>query len=214
MHRLCLIPLLLCFCVENRLTTYLLVQTENKSFRAKAGKEQIELSAPPLSLKLRIPTTEELEELSEELKQAPASKHYRLPPLTFLRFDFENRSAQPWRLGLSSTYFRSQNQVYGVITEAEYNRLFTSVAYANFRYEATFAAYITRSDGERPPENFWFRKYAPHETIEVKPGEAGFQILPFAFIPSGVEELVLYYRLESNSSKEKTLNVRLVTERS
>jgi hypothetical protein len=45
----------------------------------------------------------------------------------------------------------------------------------------------------------------------VGANEAGFQVLPFEFIPPGVEELTLHYRIEGQG--EKLLSVRLVTER-
>lgn len=197
-------------CSENRLTTYMLVQQP----QGQAGpqkKGQVQLSAAPLLLTVIAPDPEELEELADDLKLATASKYHRLPPLTYLRFDFENRTALSWQLDLASVRFTAGQRSFGVVNAADYAARFTSVAYAHFRYDAMFASYITKRGAAKPADNFWFEKRAPHETIVVGANEAGFQVLPFEFIPPGVEELTLHYRIEGQG--EKLLSVRLVTER-
>lgn len=174
-------------------------------------KGQIVLSPAPLLLTVIAPEPEELDELAEDLKLATVTKYHRLPPLTYLRFDFENHTALPWQLHLAKTRFAAANRVFGVVNADEYAKRFTSVAYEHFRYDAMYAAYITKRKDQKPKEKFWFEKKLPHEVLELAAYEAGFQILPFEFIPPGVEELTLYYTIEG--SKEKKLAVRLVTER-
>jgi hypothetical protein len=203
-------PLLLCYCSENRLTTYMLVQQAGGAL-AKDKRGKVQLSAAPLLLTVVAPDAEELEELAEDLRLATVSKYHRLPPLTYLRFDFENRTALLWQLNLGTVRFTAGNRKFGVVKADNYAVRFTSVAYEHFRYDAMFASYITRRGTSRPKENFWFVKKAPHETIEVGANEAGFQVLPFEFIPPGIEELTMHYSLEGD--KEKTLPVRIVTER-
>ncbi len=207
---LLLFPLLLCYCAENRLTTYMLVQQAGVP-AAKGKKGQLQLSAPPLVLTVVAPDPEELEELAEDLRLATVSKYHRLPPLTYLRFDFENRTALGWQLNLGTVRFTAGKRSFGVVKAADYAARFTSVAYEHFRYDAMFASYITKRGEGKPAENFWFAKQAPHETIAVGANEAGFQVLPFEFIPPGVEELTLHYTLEGQG--EKNLPVKLVTER-
>lgn len=199
--------LLLCACAENRLTTYMLVQQAG----SPAKKGQLQLSAPPLLLTVFAPEQEELEELAENLRLATVSKYHRLPPLTYLRFDFENRTSLSWKLNLGTVRFTAGKRSFGVVSAEEYAARFTSVAYKHFQYEAMYASYITRRSSMRPAENFWFVKRAPHETIEVGANEAGFQVLPFEFIPPGVENLTLHYT--PDGQREKTLAVQLVTQR-
>lgn len=205
---LLLCPLFYCACAENRLTTYMLVQQAQASPQKKG---QVQLSAAPLLLTVVAPNPEELEELAEDLKLATVSKYHRLPPLTYLRFEFENRSALGWQLNLGAVRFTAGKRSFGVVRAADYAARFTSVAYEHFQYEAMYASYITKRSSGRPAENFWFAKRAPHETIEVGANDAGFQVLPFEFIPPGVEDLTLHYTLEGQG--EKTLSVKLVTER-
>ncbi len=207
---LLLCPLFFGHCAENRLSTYMLVQqAQVKGGTQKKG--QVQLSAAPLLLSMIAPTPDELEELADDLKLSTVSKYHRLPPLTYLRFDFENRSALSWQLNLGAVRFTVGQRTFGVVRAPEYAARFTSVAYEHFRYDAMFASYITRRGSARPAENFWFVKRAPHEVIEIGAHEAGFQVLPFEFIPPGVDELELHYTVEGQA--EKTLTVRLVTER-
>lgn len=172
---------------------------------------QIVLSPAPLLLTVITPEPEELDELAEDLKLSTVTKYHRLPPLTYLRFDFENRTALPWQLHLTKTRFVAGNRVFGVVSADEYGKRFTSISYEHFRYDAIYAAYITKRRGQKPEDKFWFEKKLPHEVIEVGSQEAGFQILPFEFIPPGIEELTLHYTIEPN--KEKKLSLQLVTER-
>lgn len=206
---LVLCPLFFCQCAENRLTAYMLVQQQGTGSTQKKG--QVQLSAAPLLLTVVVPDPEELEELAEDLKLATVSKYHRLPPLTYLRFNFENRSALGWQLNLGAVRFTAGKRSFGVVKTADYTARFTSVAYEHFRYDAMFASYITRRGDGRPAENFWFAKRAPHEIIDLGANEAGFQVLPFEFIPPGIDELTLHYTLEGQV--EKTLTVKLVTER-
>ncbi|MFZ5628946.1 MAG: hypothetical protein ACOY5B_07440 [Spirochaetota bacterium] len=207
-------PILLLFllvvwsCAENRLTTYMLVQ---QGQGATQKKGQVQLSVAPLVLTVVAPNPEELEELAEDLKLATVSKYHRLPPLTYLRFEFENRSALGWQLNLGAVRFSSGKRSFGVVKASDYTARFTSVAYEHFRYDAMYASYITKRGTGRPAENFWFTKKAPNETIEIGANEAGFQVLPFEFIPPGVEDLTMHYTLEGQG--EKNLSVKLVTER-
>ncbi|GAB4434944.1 MAG: hypothetical protein OHK0011_18140 [Turneriella sp.] len=187
----------------------LVEQAQSQGSSRKKG--HVQLSPAPLMLSVFAPEPEELEELAENLKLATVSKYHRLPPLTYLRFEFENRSALVWQLNLGSIRFTAGKRSFGVVKAADYAARFTSVAYEHFRYDAMYASYITKRGTSRPAENFWFSKKAPSETIEIGANEAGFQVLPFEFIPPGVEELTLHYTLEGQ--QEKALLVKLVTER-
>jgi len=200
-------------CVENRLTTYMLVQQAGPGVGAETNekKGRLRLSQTPRELSVFAPDAEALEELAEDLKLITASKYHRLPPLTFLRFEFENRSEQVWKLHLSTVRFTAGDRAFGVVTAEDYAKRFTSVAYQYFRYDAMYASYITRRGDNKPRGEFWFEKKAPHEVVEVAPSEAGFQVLPFEFIPPGVEELVMHFTLEGQA--EQRLLVRLTTER-
>ena len=158
------------------------------------------------------PDSEELENLAEDLKLSAVSKYHRLPPLTFLRFDFENRTALQWKLDLMTAYFTEPGgKTYRAVTNKEYTTRFTSVAYEHFKYDAMYAAYTTRHDNVAPKESFWFEKKVPHEGIELRRGDAGFQIIPFEFIPAGVESLTFRYPIDGKNFRE--LKIRLVTER-
>lgn len=202
---------LLFACAENKLVTYMVVQTGTGQDSAAKKRGQIRLSEPPLLLTMVAPEADELDELAEDLKLSGVSKYHRLPPLTYLRFDFENKTAIPWQLNLNAVYFSAGDRSFRVVKSAEYENRFTSVAYEHFRYDAMYASYITRRNNTAARDSFWFDKKAPHEIVEVKPGESGFQVLPFEFIPPGVENMTLHISTDGRSVQ--MLPVKLVTER-
>lgn len=198
-------------CAENRLHTYIMAEATVKSGDRAKG---IELSIAPLKLVMTAPDADDLETLAEDLKLTAPSKFHRLPPLTLLRFDMENQTALPWRLKLNQVFFREiggRGRTFRVVTPDAYAKYFTSVAYEHFRYEEMYSSYVTHRAGETPKTDFWFEKRAPADTLELKQGEAGFQILPFEFMGAGVERLVLQYPIDEKKIKE--INVALVTER-
>lgn len=200
-------------CAENRLHTYMVIQTPTSAAQqATRKKGEIELSAPPLKLTMFVPDAEELENLSEDLKLSAPSKYHRLPPLTFLRFEFTNKSATPWQLDLKTAYFAEPSgRRYHPVTGKEYSERFTSVAYEHFKYDAMYSAYITRRNDIPPKESFWYEKKLPGEKIEIRNGESGFQIIPFDFIPAGVEELTFRFPVDDKNIRE--LKIQLTTER-
>lgn len=209
-----LIPILcIAACAENRLHTYMLIQTPGTPVETKGKKKgEIELSPKPLRLTMIAPEAEELENLAEDLKLTASSKYHRLPPLTFLRFEFENRTALHWKLDLSTaTFTEPGGKIYRPVSSKDYAARFTSVAYEHFKYDAMYAAYITRHDNEAPKESFWFEKRAPHESVVLRRGDAGFQIVPFEFIPAGVQDLTFRYPTDEKNFRE--LKIRLSTER-
>lgn len=197
-------------CAENRLHTYIVAES---AARPTGRGQGIELSASPLKLIMTAPDADDLDNLAEDLKLTSASKFHRLPPLTLLRFDFENKTALPWKFNLNRVQFREPGggRIFRVLPAEEYSKRFTSVAYEHFRYDAMFACYITVRGNERPKSDFWFDKRPAKETVELKQGEAGFQVLPFEFMGAGVERLVLEFPVDENAMKE--LPVSLVTER-
>lgn len=200
-------------CAENRLHTYMVVQSPPVS-RGKSvpKKGEIRLSAAPLSLSMHAPEGDDLENLADDLRLTAPSKYHRLPALTILRFDFENRTALPWHLDLSKAWFAEPSgKKYNVIGSKTYSERFTSVAYEHFKYDAMYSAYITRRGAETPKDTFFFDQKKPHEGIQLARGEAGFQILPFEFIPAGVEDLVFYY--PGDGGKIRHIKIRLATER-
>lgn len=195
-------------CAENRLTTYMLVQQAPEGQRKRG---QLQLSAAPLLLTVAAAGPDELEDLADDLQLSAASRYNRLPPLTYLRFEFQNRTALGWQLNLANVRLTAGRRSFGVVKAAPYAARFTSVAYERFRYDAMYASYITLREGEKPKGKYSFASWAPHETVEIGANESGFQVLPFEFIPPGVDELTLHYTPEG--SKERTLTVKLVTER-
>jgi hypothetical protein len=173
---------------------------------------EIELSPKPLRLTMVAPDPEDLENLAEELKMTAPSKYHRLPPLTFLRFEYENQTALNWKLALDTAYFSEPNgKTYRTLKQRDYTERFTSVAYDHFKYEAMYAAYTTKRASEVPKDSFWLEKKAPGEAVDLKRGDSGFQIMPFEFIPAGVQDLTFHYPIDEKNSKE--LKIRLVTER-
>ncbi|MFO1525530.1 MAG: hypothetical protein U1F16_06090 [Turneriella sp.] len=199
-------------CAENRLHTYMIVQNPvARQAKKPPRRGEIELSRKPLYLAMHAPDADDLDNLAEDLKLTSVTKYHRLPPLTLLRFDFENRTALPWRLDLRSAYFADQSgKKYPVLSADEYAKRFTSVSYEHFRYDAMYAAYITARAGTAPKDAFWFDKKKPDDALEVGYEEGGFQIVPFEFIPAGTEELTFYYNVEGS---KKRLSIRLQTER-
>lgn len=212
--RCILIATLTCLaCAENRLHTYMVIQTPaTAAQQAIKKKGEIELSAAPLKLTMFVPDAEELENLSEDLKLAAPSKYHRLPPLTFLRFEFSNRSAALWQLDLKTAYFAEPSgKRYRPVAAREYSDRFTSVAYEHFKYDAMYAAYITRRNDIVAKDSFWYEKKLPGEKIEIRSGESGFQIIPFDFIPAGVEDLTFHFPVDEKNTRE--LRIQLTTER-
>jgi hypothetical protein len=209
----CLVLIAASGCAENRLRTYMLIQNPGAETAKKDKKRgEIELFPKPLRLTMIAPEAEELENLAEDLKLAAPSKYHRLPPLTFLRFEFENHTALHWKLDLMGAYFTEPNgKTYRAVTQKDYAARFTSVAYDHFRYDAMYAGYITRHDNIAPKESFWFEKKLPQEKLEIRRGDAGFQIIPFEFIPAGVENLTFRYPVDEKNFRE--LKIRLYTER-
>ncbi len=198
-------------CAENRLHTFIVADSSAKSGARGKG---IELLAAPLKLVLTAPDAEELEALAEDLKLASPAKFHRLPPLTLLRFDMENNTALPWKLKLSQAVFREPGvggRTFRVVSAETYAQRFTSVAYEHFRYEEMYSSYITRRGAEIPKGDFSFEKRAPGEPIEIKQGEAAFQVLPFEFMGAGIEKLVLQYPTDENKTNQ--ISVALITER-
>lgn len=200
-------------CAENRLHTYMVVQAPLAG-RGKSvpKKGEIRLSAAPLLLSMYAPEGDDLENLADDLKLATPSKYHRLPALTILRFDFENRTALPWRIDLSKASFvEPGGKKYAVIGSKAYTERFTSVAYEHFKYDAMYAAYVTRRGAEVPKDSFYFDSKKPDEGVVLARGEAGFQILPFEFIPAGVDELAFFY--PDDGGKMRQIRIRLTTER-
>lgn len=197
-------------CAENRLHTYLVAEAAANS---RARGQGIELHATPLKLVLNAPDADDLDNLAEDLKLTSASKFHRLPPLTLLRFDFENLTALPWKFNLNRAQFREigSNRVFRVISEKDYSNRFTSVAYEHFSYAAMYACYITTRGKEKPVGDFWLKKLAPDAGVHLDQNEGGFQVLPFEFMGAGVGRLVLEYPVDENSLKQ--IPVALVTER-
>ncbi len=192
----------------------MLIQTPGAAAERKDKKKgEIELSPKPLRLTMIAPESEDLENLAEDLKLAAPAKYHRLPPLTFLRFEFENKTALHWKLDLAGASFTEPNgKVYKAVAAKEYAERFTSVAYDHFRYDAMYSAYITKHDNQVPKESFWFEKAPPHEAVVLRRGDAGFQIIPFEFIPAGVQDLTFRYPIDDKNFRE--LKIRLNTERS
>jgi len=207
-------PLIYSFCLsctDNKLHTYLLVEgVRPKGADNKQG--EIVLNRAPRKLTLLVPDPEELETLADDLKLTSQSKYHRLPPLAYLRFEFENATAIPWYIDLESAYFsEATGKEFRPVKSDEYTARFTSAAYEHFKYASMYAGYITRHDSDVPKDRFWFHKFAPHERIELRRGEAGFRIVPFDFIPAGVENLVFHYNIDGKYVRE--LKFRLATER-
>ncbi len=197
-------------CAENRLHTYIVTEAASGSGSRGQG---IELHAAPLKLVLTAPDADDLDNLAEDLKLTSTSKYHRLPPLTLLRFDFENKTALPWKFDLARARFREvgSDRVYRVVSAKEYRSRFTSVAYEHFQYDAIYASYITVRGNAKPKGDFWFEKKPPGEVVELRQGEAGFQVLPFEFMGAGVDRLVLEFPVDENTVKQ--IPVALVTER-
>ncbi|AFM14695.1 hypothetical protein [Turneriella parva] len=197
-------------CAENRLHTYIVAEAASNSGTRGQG---IELHASPLKLTLTAPDADDLDNLAEDLRLTSASKYHRLPPLTLLRFDFENKTALPWKFNLSRAQFREVGgeRVFKVVPAKDYRNRFTSVAYEHFSYEAMYACYITVRGNEKPRGDFWFDKRPPGEAVELRQNEAGFQVLPFEFMGAGVGRLVLEFPVDENTLKQ--IPVALVTER-
>ncbi len=201
-------------CAENRLHTYMVVQKPQIRSADKSAlkKGEIRLSAAPLKLSMYAPDGDDLENLADDLQLSAPSKYHRLPALTILRFDFENRTALPWRLDLGKAYFAEPGgKRYTVIGSKAYAERFTSVAYEHFKYDAMYAAYVTRRGAETPKDSFFFDSKKPEEGVVLARGEAGFQILPFEFIAAGVEELVFHFPVDGDKARQ--IRIRLSTER-
>lgn len=200
-------------CAENRLHTYMVIQTPATAAQQQGKKRgEIELSPAPLKLTMFVPDAEELENLSEDLRLSAPSKYHRLPPLTFLRIEFTNKSGTPWLFDFQTAYFAEPSgKSYRPVTAKDYAQRFTSVAYEHFRYDAMYSAYITRRNDVPAKDSFWFEKKLPGEKIEIKNGESGFQIVPFEFIPAGVEELTFHFPVDGKNVK--VLKIQLTTER-
>jgi len=199
-------------CAENKLRTYMVVQTSIAPEKQDKKKGEIQLSPTPLLLTMTSPDADDLENLAEDLKLSSPQKYHRLPPLTFLRFDFENKTALPWKLNLMQCYFSDpKGRSFRPLGSRDYADRYTSVAYEHFRYDAMYAAYITKHGKEVPKESFWFEKQAPGEAIELKRDDSGFQVIPFEFIPAGTEDLILHYPAEDTGLRQ--MRIRLVTER-
>lgn len=194
-------------CAENRLHTYMMVQAKTNK-----KKGEIELSTAPQRLMMLVPDGEELEELAENLRLASASKYYRLPPLTYVKFEFENLSGSPWRLNFRDSYFETTvGTKFKVVDSKEYSLRFTSVVYDYFRYDAMYAGYITKREGQLPKESFWYEKKLLNEDLLVKPKESGFQIVPVDFLPAGIEDLTFYFPV--GEGRLNSVKIQLVTER-
>ncbi|MBS0619223.1 MAG: hypothetical protein JSR44_13630 [Spirochaetes bacterium] len=198
-------PLIYSFCLsctDNKLHTYLLAE----GVRAKGAENkqgEISLNRAPRKLTLVVPDPEELETLADDLKLTSQSKYHRLPPLTYLRFEFENTTAIPWYIDFESAYFSEPTgKEFRPVKSDDYAARFTSAAYEHFKFAAMYAGYITRHDKDFPKDRFWFHKFAPHERIELRRGEAGFRIVPFDFIPAGVENLVFHYNIDGKSASQ------------
>jgi hypothetical protein len=175
-------------------------------------KGVITLSPLPSRLVISSPDPEDLDSLADELKLTSPSKYHRLPPLTFLRFEFENASSAPWKLHLLKSGFTdSAGNTYLPLTAKDYTEQFTSVAYEHFRYDSMYASYITHRDGVASKGTSWYTKSAPEQTTLIRPKEAGYQIVPFRYIPAGVRSLVFKYPVDETHFRE--LNIRLTTER-
>ena len=208
------LPVLLLSCAENRLHTYMVVEKAQgrgtDKFAAKKG--EIRLSAQPLKLSMHAPEGDDLENLADDLKLSAPSKYHRLPALTILRFDFENRTALPWKIDLSKAYFAEPGgKKYAVVGTKAYAERYTSVAYEHFKYDAMYAIYVTRRGADQPKDTFFFDQKKPDAGLALARGEAGFQILPFEFIPAGVDELVFFY--PGDGEKMRQVKIRLTTER-
>ncbi|MFO1470663.1 MAG: hypothetical protein U1F27_06470 [Turneriella sp.] len=208
------LPVLFLACAENRLHTYMVVEKSQGtgSEKSAAKKGEIRLSAPPLKLTMYAPEGDDLENLADDLRLSAPSKYHRLPALTILRFDFENRTALPWKIDLGRAYFAEPSgKKYAVIGSKAYTERFTSVAYEHFKYDAMYAIYITRRGADTPKDTFFFDRKKPEEGVELMRGEAGFQILPFEFIPAGVENLTLHF--PGDNEKMRQVKIKLTTER-
>ncbi|HRP68800.1 MAG TPA: hypothetical protein PLY93_04655 [Turneriella sp.] len=163
----------------------------------------------PQLLTLSFPDAAQMEALAEDLKMGQASRMSRLPPVSFVRFDFENKTSTAWRLELTPVFFTdAQGRKYTAYTEEKYNAHFTSVAYEHYKYAKLYAAQILRRGQATPKDTLALRTYLPGVAVDVETQEAGFQVLPFTFIPAGVEELTLYYLNPKNEAKSVKIGLK------
>lgn len=197
-------------CTSNDLVTSLVLKNPQQN-RKGSPVGTFSLSDLPHRLSLSLPTNENIDELSEELKLSSNAKYSRLPPLTYLRFDFENTNSSVWDLDLNAVYFTAGDKTFSVIQKNEYRERYTSVAYSRFPYDTIFAPYITLRQKKPPKDKFWFTKGKPNEPMAVGSEESGFQILPMEFIPLEVEDITLHYPGENKT--KRTLQLSIKTER-
>lgn len=197
-------------CTSNDLVTSLVLKNPQQN-RKGVPEGVFRLSDAPRELSLSLPTNESIDELSEELKLSSVSKYSRLPPLMYLRFDFENTKSNVWDLDLNAVYFTAGEKTFNVIQKKEYRERYTSVAYSRFPYDTIFAPYITLRKKTPPKDKFWFTKGKPNKPMAVGAEESGFQILPIEFIPLEIEDITLHYPGENKT--ERTLQLRIKTER-
>jgi len=198
---------LLFSCAENQLQTRVYTIGEN-GLLLPAEKGEVILSKEPQLLKLSFPDSSSLENTAELYKLKPATKSTRLPPLTFVQFDFSNNGLTAWNINPSQIIFQdTHGRKFKAVSEKKYNERFTSVAYNRYEYKVFYASQITKRGKETPKDSFAFQSFSPFETISLQDGEAGSQILPFDFIPEGTESLTVIWADGKDAKKVTTFKI-------
>ena len=136
---------------------------------------------------------EEIDTLAENLDLYSSQRYYRLPGLTYLKYQIENKSGKTIQFKLLESWFENElKQKFEALHEKEYVNFYTSTAYSRFDYMQIYSFFVTkRDDKEKNGKVFYYKRFSPNEKTELYDNSSGFQIVPYRLLSPGARYYLL-----------------------
>ncbi len=140
---------------------------------------------------------DQLDELAEQLGLYPSQRYYRLPGLTFFKYEISNTGKETVKLNLFDSKFVNQfKRDFSPVMLSAYEKHYTSTSYNRFEYDFIYSYYVVEKEGKKSEDDdFYISKTLPGRTIEVLPTTKGFQIVPYSIFSPGSRTYTLHMPL-------------------
>ena len=145
-----------------------------------------------IKIDIKIVDLKQMNELSDDLDLPSEQRNYRLPGLTFFKFQVKYLGTKNIKLNFFNTYFLDEfGNKYKPISLEKYKERYTSAVYSKFDYSFMYSFYITKKKNKASEKKQYLSRVPPGEEILLQNQWEGFQIIPYSYFSVGSRRYVL-----------------------